>query len=52
MSTRIDADNPQRAKFALFLAAVTIGVLTGLDDGLFGNPEYFTPSAVVTLGLV
>jgi hypothetical protein len=37
----VDALDPQRAEFSLADAAIAISVLTGLDDGLFGDAEVF-----------
>src|SRR5690606_25171455 len=39
-STSIDTSDPQSTELTLALLAVTIGVLTCLDDRLLGNPEY------------
>src|SRR5690606_25281957 len=49
-STRlsIDPGNPQSAEIALFVATVTIGILTGLDNSLFGHTEYTRTGTVIT----
>lgn len=46
----VDAGNPQLAEYALFGAAVTVGILTCLHDGLFGNAEYIAATTAETLG--
>jgi len=46
----IDAHNPQTTELTLTLASVTVGVLTGLDNGLFSYLKGTTTSAVITFG--
>lgn len=48
----IDACNPQGAELALPLAAVTVGILTGLDDALGSYAEDAVASTTMTLGLI
>ena len=45
----VDARDPKRAELALALAAVTVLVLTCLNNCLFGSLEQFRASAVVAL---
>src|SRR5690554_8022995 len=49
-STGVDTGDPQSTELTLALLAVTIGVLTCLDDRLLGNPEYTRTRTVVTFG--
>src|SRR5690625_4957749 len=48
----IDPGNPQRAKLPLALAAVTVGILTSLDDRLLGHSEGPRAGPVVAPGLL
>ena len=48
----IDAHDPQRAKLALALAAVTVGVLARADHRLLGDFERAAAGAVVAFGLL
>src|SRR6202034_3792521 len=48
----VDAGDPQRAEFALFLATPAIGVLTRLDDRLLRRAEDLAPGVVVALRLL
>src|SRR5690606_15980844 len=47
----VDARDPQGAEIALLLAAIAIGILPGLDDGLVGRAEDLAAGVVITLGL-
>src|SRR5690554_1041977 len=47
----VDTGNPQSAEGALAITTVAIGILTSLDDRLFGNAEYTAASTVVTFSL-
>lgn len=49
---RIDAGDPQRAEGALALPTVTVGILSSLDDRLFGDTIDPAAGAIVALGLV
>src|SRR5690606_27675077 len=49
-STSIDTGDPQSTELTLALLAVTVGILTRLDDRLLGNPEYTRARTVVTFG--
>src|SRR5690606_27243488 len=48
----VDTHDPERAELTLALTTVTIGVLTGLDDGLFRDAEHARTSTVITFGLL
>src|ERR1700674_1475100 len=48
----IDARDPERAKLALAVAAVAVGVLPRAHHRLLGDLEYVLAPAAVTLGLV
>src|SRR5438552_13677020 len=48
---RIDALDPQGAEIALLGAAVTVGILSGLFDGLHGNAENIFAAAEIALRL-
>src|SRR5690606_35686171 len=39
-STSVDTSDPQSTELTLPLLALTIGILTSLDDRLLGNTEY------------
>ncbi len=47
---RIDANDPQRAELALFLAAIAVGVLAGFGYRLLGNAKHLAPRPRITLG--
>ena len=49
-SRGVDTGNLQAAEYALFVAAVTVGVLTRLHDSLLGYAKYITTAATETLG--
>src|SRR5690606_10095747 len=49
---RVDARDPERAEFALFLPAVTVGVLPGLHDRLLGDAIDAAPAAAESLRLL
>src|SRR5690625_1730002 len=49
---RIDTGNPQRAKYALACAQVTIRILAGLHDGLLGYAIDTTATATKALGFL
>src|SRR5690606_17488381 len=46
----VDTGDPQGTERALFVAAIAIGVLASTHDRLFGDAEYITAAATVTLG--
>src|SRR5690606_37206106 len=46
--TSVDRGNPQSTDLTLALLAVTVGILTSLDDRLLGTPEYTRTCTVVT----
>src|SRR3989344_7726368 len=46
----IEPDNPEAPEVALLGAAVAVGVLASLDDGLFGLAEQVLTAPTVTLG--
>src|SRR5690606_15916920 len=48
--TSVDTGNPQSTELTLALLAVTVGILTSLDDRLLGNPEHTRTCTVVTFG--
>lgn len=48
----VDAGNPQGAEIALFLAAVAVGILTGLDHRLFGDPIHLAAGTVIAFSQI
>ena len=50
-SGSVDTHNPQRAKLALFLPTVTVGVLPRFDNRLFGNLELTRSGTVIPFRL-
>ena len=48
----INTGNPQLAELSFSLPAVTVSILTRLNNGLFGDPVNTTAGAVITLGRV
>src|SRR6266850_3523478 len=48
----VDARDPQRAKLALAVAAVAVGVLPRLHHRLLGDPVDVAPAAAESLGLL
>jgi hypothetical protein len=47
--SRVDTRDPQCAELTLFLPAIAISVLPGLDDRLFGGAIDFAAGVVVAL---
>jgi hypothetical protein len=47
----VDPNDPEPSKLPFALAAITIGVTPGPDNGILGRPEIAGPGAIVTLGL-
>jgi hypothetical protein len=45
---RVDTHNPQTTELTLTLTPVTVGILTGLDNGLFGYLKGTTASAIIS----
>ncbi len=50
--TSVDTLNPQRAELALAVAAVTVRILAGFDNSLFGYTENTRTCTIVTFGLL